>query len=75
MVNPDGSGLTNLTNTPELDEISPAWSPDGSKIVFLAETVMDGDKNICVMNEDGSNRQQFTNNVQAIGTVSWSPKW
>jgi len=73
VVNPDGSGLTNLTNTPELNETSPEWSPDGSKIVFLADTTFNGDKNIFVMNEDGSNRQQYTNNVQAIGTVSWSP--
>jgi Tol biopolymer transport system component len=73
VVNPDGSGLTNLTNTPELNEISPAWSPDGSKIVFLADTTFNGDKNIFVINADGSNRQQYTNNVQAIGTVSWSP--
>jgi len=74
VVNPDGSGLTNLTNTPELNEVSPDWSPDGSKIVFLADTTFNGDKNIFVMDEDGSNRHQYTNNVQAIGSVVWSPR-
>ena len=28
-MNPDGSEQTNLTQTPELNEMSPAWSFDG----------------------------------------------
>lgn len=33
VMNPDGSGQTNLTKTPE-DEVWPDWSPDGKRIVF-----------------------------------------
>jgi Tol biopolymer transport system component len=32
VMNPDGSGLTKLTDTPDLYEYGPAWSPDGTKL-------------------------------------------
>ena len=30
----DGTNQTNLTNTPDINERDPAWSPDGTKIAF-----------------------------------------
>jgi Tol biopolymer transport system component len=30
----DGTNETNLTNTPDINERDPAWSPDGAKIAF-----------------------------------------
>ena len=67
-MNPDGSNLTNVTNTPELQETFPRWSPDATKISFSC----DGD--IWIMNRDGSNRINLT---QTPGfqeeTHSWSP--
>lgn len=33
-MNADGTRLTNLTNSPNLDEANPSFSPDGSKVVF-----------------------------------------
>ncbi len=48
VVNPDGTGLTNLTNTPDVAEFDPVWSPDGSRISFTR------DADIWVMNADGS---------------------
>lgn len=37
VVEPDGSGLRAVTSTPALNEISPAWSPDGSQLAFLRD--------------------------------------
>jgi len=31
----DGDALRRLTNTPEVNEVSTAWSPDGQQIVFV----------------------------------------
>ena len=36
VVNPDGSGLRNVTNTPTVDERHPVLSPDGTRIAFTA---------------------------------------
>jgi Tol biopolymer transport system component len=38
----------------------PAWFPDGQKILFVSER--DGNKEIYVMNADGSNQTNLTNN-------------
>jgi Tol biopolymer transport system component len=76
IVNEDGSGLTNLTQSDDSWEEYPAWSPDGSKLVFDAS---DGaDTEIFVMNVDGSNRLQLTDNFDAFRPPgdylpSWSP--
>jgi TolB protein len=36
-MNPDGSGLTKLTNSAEEMKCLPSWSPDGSMISFIAQ--------------------------------------
>jgi Tol biopolymer transport system component len=37
MINADGSEQVNLTNTPDLDEMYPHVSPDGTKICFVVD--------------------------------------
>ena len=36
IVNTDGSGLRNLTNTPGVYDDRPSWSPDGASLVFAS---------------------------------------
>jgi Tol biopolymer transport system component len=74
IVNEDGSGLTNVTQSDDSWEEYPAWSPDGSRIAFDAD---DGaDTEIFVMNVDGSNRLQLTNNFNAFRPPGdYLPAW
>ena len=37
-MNADGSGQTQLTFDPQPKDQVPDWSPDGSKIAYLADT-------------------------------------
>ncbi len=71
-VNIDGTDVTRLTaNTAGADDISPAWSPDGSRIAFTA--IRSGDApSIYVMNPDGSNRVRLTTSGYDY-IPAWSP--
>jgi hypothetical protein len=56
-INPDGSGVTQLTTAGT--ERFPAWSPDGSKIAFQSHR--DGNAEIYAMNANGSAQVNLTN--------------
>jgi len=66
-----GGGLRRLTNDPAEDS-EPSWSPDGTQIAFVSDR--DGDYDIYVMNANGSNKKNFSNN-EALFDVSpnWTP--
>jgi TolB protein len=74
VMNADGSGRTNLTNTFDSD-FMPAWSPDGSKIVFTSHR--DFNDEIYVMNADGSGQTRLTNNAPPGNTIpeDWFADW
>jgi RTX calcium-binding nonapeptide repeat (4 copies)/WD40-like Beta Propeller Repeat len=36
LMNPDGTGVVRLTNTPDVSEVEPDFSPDGTRIAFNA---------------------------------------
>jgi len=68
-MNPDGSGLVNLTRTPEA-ESTPDVSPDGTRIAFTRRA-SDGKSYLWVMNADGSSQTQLSS-VPAVG-AAWTP--
>jgi dipeptidyl aminopeptidase/acylaminoacyl peptidase len=71
VMNRDGSGQADLTDTDEVDEGFPAWSPDGGRIAYT--TRRDGNNEIYVMNADGSDPARLTDNPADDFAPSWSP--
>jgi Tol biopolymer transport system component len=76
-VNVNGTGLTRLTDNPEMD-IDPAWSPDSRRIIFYSNRKFkqqEGTENCCgslyAINSDGSKLTQITKDI------GWphNPKW
>lgn len=57
VMNPDGSGLVNLTSDMPSDEHNPAWSPDGQYLFF--SSTRDGSQDIWFMRADGSGRTKM----------------
>ncbi len=58
MMNADGTGVKNLTNSPDVNELYPHVSPDGTKVVFVVDEG-EGDaafRSIYYMNMDGTGR-------------------
>jgi hypothetical protein len=64
----DGSDPKQLTNDPA-DDMSPAWSPDGSTIAFVTDR--DGNREIYAMKGDGTQQLNLTNH----GAEDWTPAW
>ena len=65
-MNADGSNQTNISNNVS-PEFEPAWSPNGSKIVFRRGI------DIYTMNADGTNQTPLTSASGFNGSPSWSP--
>lgn len=71
LIDSDGSDLVQLTATTWTNE-EPAFSPDGSKLAYLSTE--SGAMQVCVMNADGSDRQQLTFDSAPKGQLpDWSP--
>lgn len=65
----------NLTNTPNVEEDFPAWSPNGRQLLFTASVPgkLDG-RQIYRMNADGSERTQLTSSAGPHTNAAWSPE-
>jgi Tol biopolymer transport system component len=72
MIDADGSHPTNLTRTPEVDELYPRVSPDGAKICFVVDETGERGKmrNLYYMNIDGTGRVKVADNARE---ACWSP--
>jgi TolB protein len=69
IMNIDGTGLTQLTDSPKNDKY-PAVSPDGQKIAYTSD--INGIWQIMVMDYDGEEKEQLTNNPQRSAYPAWS---
>jgi dipeptidyl aminopeptidase/acylaminoacyl peptidase len=72
VMNADGSGQTNLTNTTDRNEVGPAWSPDGSRIAFFEGWTT---YTLMVMDADGANQTAHPTVLSSpsSATPTWSP--
>ncbi len=76
VIHPDGTGLTQLTNTPDADEDGPAWSPDSRQIAFTYRDrtgTSVGESDIYRMNADGSGITRITSDPASEFDPAWSP--
>jgi Tol biopolymer transport system component len=76
--NPDGSDVRQLTHPGSGEEDAwPAWSPDGSKIIFTQSGGNCSTCDIFLMNADGTGLTQLTHCPQpsclGMGVAAWSP--
>ncbi len=86
VIDADGSGLTNLTQSPEYYDYQPSWSPDGTRIVFSSDrpdpvAAIVGrtrlfalsEQNLFIMDADGGNLTQVTSDPGHESSPAWSP--
>jgi len=72
IMNADGSGQTNLTNSAEVEDQRPEWSPDGTKIAFTrvgATTRRD----VWIMNPDGTGQVLVAGTTGDERDPTWMP--
>jgi Tol biopolymer transport system component len=59
-----------LTDNAALDE-NPVWSPDSTQLVF--DSLRDGNREIYIMNADGSEQRRITDHSGSDAEPDWSP--
>jgi dipeptidyl aminopeptidase/acylaminoacyl peptidase len=70
-INADGSGATQLTYGSR-GESSPCWSPDGTRIAFLARRGDNEDPQIYVLSANGGEARALTTRLAGISNLQWA---
>jgi TolB protein len=70
VMNPDGSGVTQLTD--HRTNFAPTWSPDGDRIAFVHDTGARAEPRLWTMAPDGSDAAALTVLTRAAG-LDWAP--
>jgi len=81
-INADGTGLTQVTNTPGANRSAPFWSPDGSRLLYIQRRASTWDAYIVdyIFDPEKPPAQEAIEELPAIGRsdeyftpTSWSP--
>lgn len=80
IMNADGTGKVNLTNTPaaEDDEFIQSWSPDGTKIAYCVIRILNGEQRREIFVRDIATGEETRvtysdNNIVSNSCPTWSP--
>ena len=74
LIHPDGTGLTQVTSTPNLLEIRPNWRPGGQQLAIARKPVNGGHWDIVLLASNGQFLLQLTNTPNDDETdPAWSP--
>ncbi len=76
LINGDGTGYKQLKTIPGTPASQPSWSPDGSRLLYVANnkpSVVNVVQAVFVMNLDGTEARQLTDDMCNSGSPSWSP--
>ena len=69
IVDADGTGLVNLTQSPGPSMLWPSWSPDGSRIVFSDTSTRD----LWTINVDNGDLVRITSDSAHQSSPAWAP--
>jgi TolB protein len=74
-INPDGTQPRRLTVNTAIDELHPPspWSPDGTRIAYASWIPGGFNRDIFLMNADGSSQVNLTQSPGVEGFPAWSP--
>src|SRR5262245_24454825 len=71
-VNPDGTGIKEITKSELVNETEPAASPDGKQLAFLSDEGHE-DYRLHLMNSDGTGEHALPTGGDSAGSPTWSP--
>lgn len=71
-VDADGTNAIQLTRG-EHGESGPRWSPDGTRVAFLADRAEDQPRQIWILRNTGGEAEVLTKHATSVGDIQWSP--
>lgn len=71
VMNPNGTGKDNLSDTATVTSTMPAWSPDGTRIAYVGAT--DTNRDIWAMDADGGNQAPLHTDPAHDINPDWQP--